>query len=98
VIAAAPTTRIRLRVIPGARRAGLAGRLGDRWKLRVAAPAEGGRANRAVCELLAASLGIAPADVRVVAGAASRDKLVEISGIAAGRVEAVLEAAAEGRP
>lgn len=85
-------------MVPGARRAGLVGRLGDRWKVRVSAPAEDGRANRAVCELLADSLGIAPAHVRVVAGAASRDKLVEVSGIAADRVEAVMRAAARGRP
>ncbi len=43
---------VRLKVVPGASRTGIAGVLGDRLKLRVAAPPEGGRANRAVEELL----------------------------------------------
>lgn len=43
---------VRLKVVPGASRSGLAGVLGDRLKVRVAAPPEGGKANRAVEELI----------------------------------------------
>ena len=43
---------LRLKVIPGASRAGLAGELGDRLKVRVVAAPEDGKANHAVIALL----------------------------------------------
>jgi hypothetical protein len=49
-------------------------------KLRVRAVAEGGEANRAVTELLAKSLGLPKAAVRLASGATSRLKQVVIAG------------------
>jgi uncharacterized protein (TIGR00251 family) len=49
-------------------------------KLRVRAVAEGGEANRAVIELLAKSLGVSKAAIRLRSGATSRLKQVVISG------------------
>jgi uncharacterized protein YggU (UPF0235/DUF167 family) len=49
-------------------------------KLRVRAIADGGEANRAVTELLAKSLGVPKARVRLVSGATSRLKQVAIDG------------------
>lgn len=54
--------------------------MGDTLKLQVQAPPEKGRANQAVCALLAKQLGCTARDVRVVAGAAARDKTVAIEG------------------
>lgn len=63
---AVPTgVEIRLKVVPGASRSGIAGVLGDRLKVRVAAPPEGGRANRAIEELLS---GLCARRCQVVAG------------------------------
>lgn len=74
--------RLRVRVHPGARRPGLAGRLADgSVKVAVAEPPEDGRANRAVEAVLATALGLARSRVRVVSGAASRLKQVEIEGL-----------------
>ena len=75
------SVRLRIRVVPGAKSAGIVGRHGDAWKVRVTAPPERGRANGAVVRLLAARLGIAPGDVEVVAGIAGRDKVVELAGL-----------------
>lgn len=44
-------------VVPGASRTALQGMHGERLKVSVAAPAEGGRANRAVSDLLESLLG-----------------------------------------
>lgn len=74
------TARLRLKVVPGARRAGVVGWLGSALKIRVTAPPEKGRANVAVVELLAAELGLSPAAVRIVSGGASPNKVVEITG------------------
>ena len=50
-------------------------------KVKVMAPAVEGSANNALIRLLAEELGIARRDVRIVAGAASRQKLVVVDGI-----------------
>ncbi len=90
-----PPVRLRVRVTPGAKRAALVGRHGEAWKVRVTAPPERGRANDAVIDLLAARLGVAPADVTVVSGAGARDKVVELRGVSADEAERRLAAGAE---
>jgi uncharacterized protein len=89
----APRTRVRLRVSPGSRRAGIAGRHGDAWKVRVTAPAQGGRANDAVVALLAETLDLPRSSVSLVAGHAARDKLVELAGMPADETDRRLAAA-----
>lgn len=81
---------LNLRVSPGARRAGVAGRHGDAWKVRVSAPPEDGRANDAVVALLAEVLHIARTDVELVSGHSSRDKKVMLRGLAQADAEARL--------
>jgi uncharacterized protein len=88
-----PSTRLRLRVAPGAKRAAVVGRYGDGWKVRVAAAPEQGQANDAVMALLADVLGVARPALRLVAGARSRDKIVELSGVGAAEAERRLTAA-----
>ena len=80
--AGAGPARLAIRVQPGARRTGLAGRLSDGTiKIAVTAPPEDGRANAALIEWLAEALGLRPRQVRVVRGAASRSKTIEIEGL-----------------
>ena len=45
------------------------------------APAVDGAANAALVNLLADTLGVARRDIRIVAGAASRQKLVVVDGV-----------------
>ena len=84
---AAPSTRVRVRVSPGARRGGVAGRVGEVWKLRVTAPAEGGRANEAVVRLLADTMDVPRRSVLLVSGHTARDKVVQLEGLEAAEVE-----------
>jgi uncharacterized protein (TIGR00251 family) len=81
-------------VAPGASRAGVVGRHGDAWKLRVAAPPEGGRANDAVIRLLADTLAVPRASVTLVSGHGARDKIVELTGLEPGQIERRLTSAA----
>lgn len=87
----APSTRLRLRVAPGAHRSEIVGRHGDAWRVRVTAAPERGRANDEVLELLAARLELPLPQLTLVAGATSRDKLVRLDGIDAAEAERRLE-------
>lgn len=72
---------LRLKVVPGSSRDAVAGVLGDRLKVKVAAAPEAGKANAAVCELLAQVLRVKPRDIVVEAGATSPEKTVRVRGI-----------------
>jgi uncharacterized protein len=87
-------TRLRLRVSPGARQAGVIGRYGDAWKVRVAAPPEAGRANAAVVRLIATTVSVPSDAVRLVSGHGARDKIVELAGIDAALAERRMASAA----
>lgn len=82
---------VRLKVIPGSSRNAMGGLLGDRIKVKVAAAAESGKANKAVCELLARTLGVKPRDVEIVSGQTSPEKVVRIAGISAQQAIAKLK-------
>jgi uncharacterized protein YggU (UPF0235/DUF167 family) len=74
--------RLQVRVHPGAQRPGLVGRLADgSIKVAVAEAPEGGRANRAVEELVAGVLSLRRTQVKVVGGATARLKQVEVEGL-----------------
>lgn len=83
----APAAILSVKAVPGARRDQVVGRLGDRLKVRVSAPPEDGKANDAICELLAAELGIRARDVRVVAGHTRAEKSLRIVGITAAAID-----------
>jgi uncharacterized protein len=87
------STRLRLRVAAGARRNELVGRHGDGWKVRVTAAPEGGRANEAVLDLLACSLGIPRRSLTIVSGLTAREKVVQMDGIGRSESERRLEEA-----
>lgn len=70
--------RLEIKVVPGASRDRVVGWLGDRLKVSVAAPPERGKANAAVVDLLAETLGLERARVRIVSGAAGPLKTVEV--------------------
>jgi uncharacterized protein (TIGR00251 family) len=89
-----PSTRLRLRVSPGASRSQVVGRHGDGWKVRVGAPPESGKANEALLKLLAATLEIPRNRIEIAAGRGSRDKTIVVQGLSAADVEALMSAPA----
>jgi uncharacterized protein len=69
-----------IRVQPRAKRTEVAGERGDAVVIRVNSPPVDGRANEAVCRLIAKRLGVPRTAVRIVRGESARDKLVRIDG------------------
>ena len=92
------STRLTLRVSPGAARSVVVGRHGRGWKVRVAAAPEGGKANDAVVRLLADALRMPSRDVAIVSGHGSRDKIVALEGMDTDEIERRLaDASADGK-
>jgi uncharacterized protein (TIGR00251 family) len=92
----AETTRLRLRVSPGAGRTALVGRHGDAWKVRVTEAPERGRANEAVLRFLAETLALPRSALTLVSGHGGREKIVELTGMGPALIERRLASAAGG--
>lgn len=84
------SVKLRLKVVPGASREGVEGWLGEALKVRVRAAPEKGKANAAVEKLLAGHIGLPPSKVRVVSGFTVPTKTVEIEGLDADTLAALL--------
>lgn len=71
---------LQIKAVPGSSRTTIAGPLGDRLKIRVAAPPEGGQANAAIVALLAETLGLPSRQITITAGQTRPEKTVTITG------------------
>lgn len=76
-----PHCTIAIKAIPNAPRSQVVGWLGDALKVKVHAPPVEGRANEALCEFLAETLGLPRRAVTVLRGDTSRQKTVRIDGL-----------------
>jgi uncharacterized protein (TIGR00251 family) len=65
-------------VVPNSSRVGVAGLHGDKIRIRVSAPPEAGKANRAVADVLGDALGM---PVAIVRGMSSRHKVFKVTGL-----------------
>ena len=83
------TVRVSVHVQPRATRSEIVGLHGAALKVRLQAPPVDGAANEALVTLLAERLGVARRAVRVVAGASSRAKTVEVDGTTEDAVRAL---------
>jgi uncharacterized protein (TIGR00251 family) len=80
---------LRVRVTARASRDELAGLRDGVLHVRVTAPPVDGKANQAVCRLIARAVGVGRTKVTLARGERSRDKVVRIEGV---DPDAVLEA------
>ncbi len=83
---------LRIRVVPNASRDQIVGLLGGALKVKVASPPEGGKANTAVCTLLARVLGVAKQNVSVDTGHTQPNKQIAVKGIDIATAHRALEA------
>lgn len=79
-----------IRLQPRAKRDEIAGERAGAILVRVTAPPVDGRANDALCRLVAKRAGVAPSRVSVVRGQTSRDKVVRVDGMDLASVRAAL--------
>jgi len=70
-----------VKVVPGGSRDEIVGLLGEALKVKVSAPPEGGKANKAVCALIAKTLGVPKRNVAVVSGPTQPNKRIGVTGI-----------------
>jgi uncharacterized protein len=87
------TAHIAVKVVPGASRSEIVGWQEDTLRVRIAAPPERGKANAALIELLAQTLGVSKRSVSVISGHTQSRKRVEIIGVSAEDVRSQLAGA-----
>ena len=81
------TARLKIRVIPNARKSEFGGYREDELLLRLSAPPVEGKANKAAAEFVANFFEVPRSAVVLVAGEKSRHKIFEILGLNVGDVE-----------
>jgi len=77
-------------VTAGSARNALQGQHDGRVKVCVTAPAEKGKANKAVCKLLADRLGIRQSQVAILSGHTSRRKEVLVERVPPGALDGII--------
>ncbi len=82
--------RITVKVHPRAKRTAIAGRLGEAWKLDLAAPPVDGKANEECVRFFAGLAGVPRSRVRIVLGATSRTKVIEVEGVEQEKLDAAV--------
>ena len=80
------TVFLKVKVVPGSSRTAVTGILDGMLKVKIAAPAEKGKANAALTELLAKKLSIKKTAIKIATGLTSV-KEIAIEDISAGQIE-----------
>lgn len=78
---------ISIKVVPSSSRNKICGWHDKRLKIKVQAPPEDGKANKAVLNLISTTLGFKKSDIRIVSGDTSPHKLVEVLGLSDERLK-----------
>lgn len=82
---------LKIRVNPRSSRNQITGWRDDVLQIKLTAPPVEGAANKAVLEFLAEQLGIKKSQIALVSGTASREKIVEITGLSNGEIRYRIE-------
>jgi uncharacterized protein len=86
-----PIAQIEVRLKPRGSRDELLGMRDGVLQAKVTAPPVDGKANKALCRLIAKRVGVAPSRVSVVRGEKSRAKVVRVEGIDQAELDRALE-------
>ncbi len=80
-------TRITVKVVPGSSRTEIGGVYGEMLKIKVAAPPEKGKANKALLEFIAKQLGIKKNALQIESGQTSCVKQIRIADVTTEQVQ-----------
>jgi uncharacterized protein (TIGR00251 family) len=69
------------KIVPGSSRTAVCGLLGEMVKIKVAAPAEKGKANQGLIEFLAKQLGVKKNAISIISGQTNPIKQVQVLGV-----------------
>jgi uncharacterized protein (TIGR00251 family) len=89
------SVRFQVRLQPRASRNEISGVQGGALRVRLHAPPVDGAANEALVDFLAGRLAVPRRGVRIVAGATSRTKMIEVHGVTSADVERLADEQAE---
>jgi uncharacterized protein (TIGR00251 family) len=81
---------VTVRLQPRARRDEVVGERDGVVVIRVTAPPVDGKANQALCRLIAKKAGVAPSRVEIVRGHTAREKVIRVAGVEDDAVRAAL--------
>jgi uncharacterized protein (TIGR00251 family) len=84
-------THIKVKVLPRSSRSQIIGKEGDLFKVKLTSPPVGGRANRALIEVLSKKLKMPKGSIEITSGKRSRLKTVRIQGLTSKQVSLILE-------
>jgi uncharacterized protein len=76
-----PAAQIEVRLRPRGSKDELLGMRDGVLRAKVTAPPVDGKANKALCKLIAKRMGVAPSRISVVRGEKSREKVVRVEGV-----------------
>ena len=91
------TVRFRVRLQPRASRNEIVGVIDGALRVRLHAPPVDGAANEALVAFLAERLAVSRRGVRIVTGATSRTKMIEVDGVTSADVQQLAGDSAEER-
>ena len=80
-----------VKIVASSSRTAVAGQLDGMLKIKVAAPPENGKANRAIVKFLAAELGVKKKQVVIASGLTSTIKQIRISDTTTGDIEKLIQ-------
>ncbi len=83
-------SELRVRLQPRARRDEVVGERDGVVLIRVTAPPVDGKANEALCRLIAKKAGVAPSRVTLIRGHTARDKTLDVDGVDTAALRAAL--------
>lgn len=86
---------LKVKIVPGAAETAFAGWLLDALKIRIAAPAEKGKANAAVITLLHRTLGLPKHSITIHSGHQSARKVINVEGMTEKEMNARLASASD---
>ncbi len=76
-----------VKVVPRASKNQIVTSAGDALKIRLTAPPVDGKANAALIEFLADTLGVRRAQIEIVTGETARHKVIRVRGVTAKQIE-----------